>query len=64
MENPKERLLKALDDEQLNHVTGGSGNGTPDSEDTDSSRCPRCKSVLDHGICPNLRCRLYGSYCR
>ena len=59
MENPKERLIKkALDDKALDKVTGG---GTANNPDED--RCPLCRSIKENGICGNLQCRNYGSYC-
>ena len=58
MDSPKERLIKkALDDDALDKVTGGR------EVNSDSDRCPLCNSVKENGICGNLNCRNYGSYC-
>lgn len=57
MENPKERLIKALDDEEMRKVSGGY------ESSSDDSRCPLCNSPKENGICGNLLCRNYGSYC-
>ena len=56
--SPKESTIEALDEEDLDQVTGG------DSMSNDGDlRCPLCGNLKEKGICVNLRCRNYGSYC-
>ena len=54
--NPKDRLIKALDDDDLGKVTGGT--------EGSAELCPLCRQPKDsQGICQNLACSNYGSYC-
>ena len=54
-ESPKDKLIKALDDEALEHVTGGGG--------TDGTLCPLCRRPKENGVCGNPECWNYASYC-
>ena len=53
--NPKDRMIMALDDEILDRVTGGTGEG-------DAPICPLCFCEAVNNICENLQCSNYGSY--
>ena len=48
--------IKALEDDDLLQVSGGKAIAS-------DLRCPRCGKLKDNGICINLRCFNYGSYC-
>ena len=57
--NPKDRVLRALNDEDLDKVTGGTGEEYNFDEDEDL--CPACHSVRVNGHCENLQCFLYAT---
>ncbi len=50
----KDRIIMPLNDETLDHVTGGTGD--------DETVCPLCRTPTIHYICMNLYCRNYGCY--
>ena len=58
--NPKERIIRAMNDEDLGKVTGG----REEQDGLDPRLCPLCHMMKDNeGICQNLGCTNYGSYC-
>ena len=50
--NPKDTMIMALNDDDLDKVTGGSDSDT---------LCPYCRQPTVNGYCENLGCYYYGS---
>ena len=50
--NPKDTTIMALNDDDLDKVTGGSDSNT---------LCPYCRQPTVNGYCENLGCYYYGS---